>query len=319
MSPRVIRRPPARVAATALVSLALLGGLASVPAPATAAVPAVPPACLPGHVRAVATLTSRPGGTTARIAITSREIPSCRWAGPAGYQFLSATGATVGPIVHPRARPRDPHGVALPYGFSVVARVTTMSGVRCTTRRAARVRITAPGRPGPLDVALPRSIEVCVGGTTAWTAVLETRVAVARCATGQLALSLGPPNGAAGTSYYPLRLRNTARVACALSGIPVVRALRTVGGAPVGPAARRLRLPGYAPTIALAPGASASTALGVGDVANWPTASCAPAGARALSVSLPGARHVTRVALRVCTRVASLSVRGWVPGTTGQP
>lgn len=317
MNPRPTGRTLAPRAATALVALALLGGLAVAPSPSAAST--APPACLPEHVSAVATLSSRPGGTTARVVLTSREVPSCRWAVPTGYQFLDPSGATLGPVVYPQRHLSAIHWVALPYGFSVVARVTTMSGVNCTTRSAARVRVTVPGRLAPLDVALPRSIGVCVGGTTAWTSVVESRVALARCATGQLALSLGPPNGAAGTSYYPLRLRNTARVVCALAGLPVVRALRAPTGPPVGPPARRLSLPDYAPTIALAPGATVATALGVGNVGNYPSASCAPTGARALSVELPGVRLVARVSLRVCAKVASLSVRGWVPGTTGQP
>ncbi len=317
MGPRLTGRRPIRHAAAAVTTLALLGGLVAVPAPGSASTP--PPACLPEHVSAVATLSSRPGGTTARIATTSREVPSCRWAVPTGYQFQSATGAPIGPVVYPSPRPAVTHWVALPYGFSVVARVTTMSGVNCTTQSAARVRVTVPGRLSPLDVALPRSIGVCVGGTTAWTSVAETRLTPPRCSASQLALSLGPPNGAAGTSYYPLRLRNTARTACAVSGIPVVRALRTTTGAPVGPVARRLAVSGYATTIALAPGATVATALGVGDVANWPTSRCAPTGARALSVALPGVHLVAPVRLRVCARVASLSVRGWVPGATGQP
>ncbi len=317
MSPRLTDRRSPRRAATALVALALFGGFGTVPSPATAAVAL--PACLPEHVSAVAALSSRPGGTTARVVLTSREVPSCRWAVPTGYQFIDAHGATIGPVVYALPRPTTTHWVALPYGFTVVARVTTMSGVNCTTRSATRVRVTVAGRGPSLDVALPRVVAVCVGGTTAWTSVVETRVTPARCATGQLALSLGPPNGAAGTSYYPLRLRNTARVACALSGIPVVHALGNVGGAPVGPAARRLSLSDYATTIALAPGATVATALGVGDVGNYPASSCAPTSARALSVSLPGVHLVTRVTLRVCTLVASLSVRGWVPGTSGQP
>ncbi len=316
MSTHTMPRHLTHRASRAVAAFALLGGLMTIATSAPAA--AVTGACLPGQVGATATVSSLPGGTTAQLVMTSQAFPNCWWAVPTGYQFVNSAGAAIGPVVYPTPHPAVTRWVPLNYGFQVVVRVTTMSGVNCTTQIASKVRVTVPGRVTPLDVTLPSTIGVCVGGTTAWTSVTETRLTVPHCDAGQLALSIGAPSGAAGTSYYPLRVRNTATVACAIWGIPLVRAWATPTGAPVGPVARRLSLPGYGAMMRLAPGASASVALGVGNVGNWPATRCSPATARALQVSVSGVRLVVPVSFQVCTRVASLSVRGWVPGLSGQ-
>ncbi len=316
MSHRTVLRLLGRRGTGVIMALSLLAGLVTTISATSAG--AVTGACLPGQVSAVASVSSRPGGTTAQLVMTSRQFPHCLWAVPTGYQFLSASGATIGPVVYPVPHPLTTHWVALNYGFQVLARVTTMSGVNCSTQSAAKVRVSAPGQVSPLDVGLPSSIAVCVGGTTAWTSVVESRAVVPRCDTAQLSLSIGAPNGAAGTTYYPLRVRNSARVACSISGFALVRAWRTMKGNPLGPVARRVSLPGYGAAIRLAPGDSASALLGVSNVGNYPPRTCKPAAAVALSVSAASAHLIVPLSLQVCTKQASLSVRAWVPGLSGQ-
>jgi uncharacterized protein DUF4232 len=88
--------------------------------------------------------------------------------------------------------------------------------------------------------------------------------ALARCHTGALGLDLGTGNGAAGTIFYPVILRNESTRACAVRGYPGVsflgRRFRQVGLA----AARE---PGAIRTVRLGPGAAASALLSTSDVA----------------------------------------------------
>lgn len=318
MTHHTVLRLVSRRSTMAIAALSLFAGLVTIPSRAPATV--VSGMCIPEHVSVAARVSSRPGGTTARLTITSKEFPYCRWATPTGYQFLDSNDAAIGPVVYPSSgsTTTTTSWFVLRYGFQVIADVTTMAGVNCTTQSASKVRLSVPGQSATRSVTLPSAIAVCVGGTTAWTSVTESRPSVPRCLARQLAFSLGPPSGAAGTSFYALRIRNTSSSACWVSGIPLVRALRATNGAPVGPLARRLTLNGNGTALRLSPGARASAALGVANAGNWPSASCAPALARALRVSMPGVSAVVPLTARVCTRVASLSVRGWVPGVSGQ-
>ena len=88
------------------------------------------------------------------------------------------------------------------------------------------------------------------------------------CSTAQLAGSLGQPNGAAGTIYYQLALRNTGHGACFVQGYPGVSFVAGSDGHQVG---RPLtRVPGNALRVVLHPGQSASSTLGIVDAKNYP-------------------------------------------------
>src|SRR6202789_1197070 len=62
---------------------------------------------------------------------------------------------------------------------------------------------------------------------------------VANCLTRALKVSLGPPNGAAGTTFYPLQFVNTGKTSCILKGYPGVSAV-TSSGKQIGNAASRV-------------------------------------------------------------------------------
>jgi hypothetical protein len=84
----------------------------------------------------------------------------------------------------------------------------------------------------------------------------------ASCRTANLSVSLGPPNGAAGTIYYEIAFRNDSASTCVLYGYPGVSFLDRSNeqiGAPV----QRNTQPHT--TVSLAPGATAYAALGVTD------------------------------------------------------
>jgi len=85
------------------------------------------------------------------------------------------------------------------------------------------------------------------------------------CATTNLKLAVGQPNGAAGTIFYPLNFTNTSGSACTMFGYPGVAFVSSPGGSQIGaPASRRTAA---APTVVtVAPGATVHATLAVSDV-----------------------------------------------------
>jgi Domain of unknown function (DUF4232) len=88
--------------------------------------------------------------------------------------------------------------------------------------------------------------------------------ALSRCHTANLGLDLGRGDGAAGTVFYPVTLRNESLRTCTVRGYPGVsflgRRFRQVGRA-------AQRVAGPVRTVVLAPGASATSRLSTSDVA----------------------------------------------------
>lgn len=139
---------------------------------------------------------------------------------------------------------------------SSVAPVTTVSPptTAASATTVARATTTVPSGPGP-------------------------------CLSTHLAGSLGGSQGAAGSVYYPLVLRNTGTSTCTLYGYPGVSFVAPGSGQQVGaPADRR---PGTVQTISLAPGQSAQATLAVTDAANFPP-SCGITTVAGLRVYPPG-------------------------------
>ena len=302
---------------TALVAVASLAASLVVLSPSSRA-SAAATACLPNRVAVTNTVSSRPGGTTAQLVFTAHSAPNCLWSvNSTGYQFVAASGVAIGPVVYQLPRPLSTRWIPIYNGYQVVARVTTMAGVQCTTQRASRVRVGAPGTT-PLVVKLATPIAVCVGGTTAWTSVTTALPVAPRCSASALSMNLGASNGAAGTIYHALVFRNISARACVVTGIPMVRALRALSGVSyVGLRAKAEKVAGYGLPIRLAPGARASAALGVGQTGNWPSATCAPAPAAGIAVTVSGARKVVALKFSVCTKLASMTIRGVVAGVSG--
>jgi hypothetical protein len=105
------------------------------------------------------------------------------------------------------------------------------------------------------------------------------------CATSAFTASLGPGNGALGSTYYPIEFTNTSRSACTLYGFPgvffVTAAGRQVGAAATEDSTYPRQL------VTLAPGATAHANLRVVDAANYPAATCHPVTVHRLSVFPP--------------------------------
>ncbi|MGH2889529.1 MAG: DUF4232 domain-containing protein [Solirubrobacteraceae bacterium] len=88
------------------------------------------------------------------------------------------------------------------------------------------------------------------------------------CATSDLAASVGSGNGAAGTAYYQLKLRNTSSTTCYERGYAGVSLLDS-SGRQIGAAA--VRETAGQPKVVLPPGQTAYATLGVAEAGNFPS------------------------------------------------
>ncbi len=124
------------------------------------------------------------------------------------------------------------------------------------------------------------------------------------CTTADLRVALGPGNGAAGSSYYPLFFTNLGTTPCTLYGYPGVSAVTSADGSQEGAAASRATGTTAPATVTLAANGTASALLRIVAALNYPTATCHPATAAGLRVYPPGdltAAFVPEADLQVCT------------------
>ncbi len=110
-------------------------------------------------------------------------------------------------------------------------------------------------------------------------------VQIPRCASVQLTPSLGPPDGAAGTTFYPVILKNSGDAPCSMSGYPAVSFIAGSDNHPVGVAASQD--PDTIGVVVIEPGQSTSANLGVVNAGNFP-ADCDAVPVSGLQVNLPG-------------------------------
>lgn len=184
-------------------------------------------------------------------------------------------------------------------------------------RTAARTRVAGLGVAAPLAVlaALPAACSPAPPGTgaaasrppsaasrtaagsrsgagsgaTASPAATAAGAPSADCATSALKVALGPANGAAGSSYVPIRFTNVSPADCTLFGYPGVSFVTGPAGGQVGNAATRMPLPSGQPRpVPLRPGAAATAVLQVVDTGVYSSSQCRPADGPYLRIYPPG-------------------------------
>jgi hypothetical protein len=97
-------------------------------------------------------------------------------------------------------------------------------------------------------------------------------IAVASCTTADLSLTLGVPNGTAGTTYTPLILTNIGKTPCALDGFPGVSLVSSSGVILGQPASRDLtKTPAI---VILTPSQKAHASIGIHDAGAYPPGTC---------------------------------------------
>ena len=128
------------------------------------------------------------------------------------------------------------------------------------------------------------------------------------CATSALKVSLGPANGTAGTTYYPLKFVNQSKTTCTLRGYPGVSAV-TSSGQQIGNSASRVQSKFV--TVALAPGTQQSASIGIVETGNFSASQCQPVTAAGLKVFPPnqGKSLTLKKSFSTCSSTATTSLR----------
>ena len=127
------------------------------------------------------------------------------------------------------------------------------------------------------------------------------------CSSSALKVSLGQPNGTAGTTFYPLKFVNTSKLGCTLRGYPGVSAV-TDSGKQIGSPASAI--PSSYKTVTLLSGKSASAVVGIVETGNFAPSQCAPVPAAGLKVFAPGQSKAVTIkkAFSTCSSTTVISV-----------
>jgi hypothetical protein len=169
---------------------------------------------------------------------------------------------------------------------------------------------TTSSTPGSTSASGATTTSSTPGGTS-------TTAASDRCTSGQLSVSVGFAQGAAGNIYVPVVLTNHGTTTCVIRGFPGVSLLDAAGN-PIGSPATRDASQAVT-SVTLAPGARASTIVHTLDQG------IAPGGCRAASTSLriypPGqtASLTVPAHITVCGNTFSVTPMAAGDGTSGPP
>jgi Protein of unknown function (DUF4232) len=117
----------------------------------------------------------------------------------------------------------------------------------------------------------------------------------ASCHTRDLRVTVSAGEGAAGSTYYSVRLRNTSTHPCRTGGFGGVSLVRAPHGAPVGAPADRAKQ-GAAKQLTLRPGGRAEATLRVTNADNYPAGRCRPTPVKGLRVYPPNETRSAYVA-----------------------
>jgi hypothetical protein len=105
------------------------------------------------------------------------------------------------------------------------------------------------------------------------------------CGAGDVKLTLGEGDAAAGSAYHPLLITNTKADPCTVQGFPGVSYVAGDDGHQVGAAAYRSGTKGD--PVQLAPGQTAAAVIQFVNVHNYPDDICRPTPVRGLRIYLP--------------------------------
>jgi hypothetical protein len=170
--------------------------------------------------------------------------------------------------------------------------------------------------PSHTHTSSPTPIPTTTTVTPTPTVTVTPPTGVPTCQSNQLSLSLGPPGGAAGSTYTPIVFTNTGSTTCELRGYPGVSFVNTSGarvGSPSKQDAGRIK------TVKLASGHGANALLREPETGNYPPSACQAATSNRLQVYPPG--ETTPLFLsyhaKVCTTKSARTGIGPVSFGTG--
>ncbi|MGH3949733.1 MAG: DUF4232 domain-containing protein, partial [Pseudonocardiaceae bacterium] len=173
-------------------------------------------------------------------------------------------------------------------GATLAAVALLAAGCGAATEEAGSVATNPPKTSAPVKSAPtaatgePSSPSQATGSATA---ARPAESEPPLCQSGDLELSLGRGDGAAGTVWRPLRFTNVSDSSCEIQGFPGVSYVAGEDGHQVGAAANRDGAKGAAVTVAQ--GATAYAAVGFAQVGNYDPDECKPTEVRGLRVYPP--------------------------------
>jgi hypothetical protein len=140
----------------------------------------------------------------------------------------------------------------------------------------------------------PRATATVTATTTATVTATATAepstpassAAAAPCRTGHLRFRLLPGEGAAGSTYFTLRMTNVSSLPCGTRGFGGVSLVTSPHGQPIGAPADRVHR-GAAKAVVLQPGGHADAVLREVNAENYPSARCRPTPTTGLRVYPP--------------------------------
>jgi hypothetical protein len=200
-------------------------------------------------------------------------------------------------------------------GLACACGIAALALAGCGTSGSGAVTSGGGSSPAPPTTQATVTDTVVPPATTATTAPTTASGPIA-CATGDLTVSLGTSEGAAGSIDYPLHFTNRGATACTITAYPGVSVVAPGTGVQVGPAATRTG--GSAPTITLSPGAEATSSVQLTDYANFPASACEATAVSGFRVYPPDNTVAAYVpfpaATKACTTAADLEVQPVVAG-----
>ncbi|MCU7730364.1 DUF4232 domain-containing protein [Actinoplanes sp. KI2] len=150
---------------------------------------------------------------------------------------------------------------------------------------------TPAGSPGAGTGTAPTTAPTTAAGTGSGripaSGAATKSASTPRCHTGDLKLSLGEGDGAAGTTYTPLRFKNVSGHACTLTGFPGVHWVAGADEHRVNAPFARAETEAPSGTIKLAAGGAAHSMLATHDVGFYDAAQCKPVSVRGYRVYPP--------------------------------
>lgn len=210
-----------------------------------------------------------------------------------------------------------------------VRRVIAAAGLTCLAALTAACSGSTPAVAPTATVTktvtqtAPASGQTGAGGSTGRASAPAVSNGPQPCANSALKATIGPGNGAAGSSFFPIAFTNTSGTTCTLYGYPGVSFVTAVGGGQIGAAATRNNAITPA-LVTLAPGAAAHATLQVVNANNYPPSRCTVVHTHWLRVYPPDQFTPLYVSFssQTCGGGASatgiLSVQTVQPGATGR-
>ncbi|UIJ36427.1 DUF4232 domain-containing protein [Allobranchiibius sp. GilTou73] len=122
-------------------------------------------------------------------------------------------------------------------------------------------------------------------------------------------------DGAAGSAYYTVRLRNDGHATCTLDGYPGV-SLVGANGVQLGHSADR-NPAGTSRTVTLAEGAATTFIVQVADAGNYSSDQCRPTAARGFRIYPPGSTQAIFLSRSGITGCAGATVHQLTVGPVG--